>query len=755
MNRLTVLLYLSVVFAALGIMPCAEGADWSKKQAPIMTRFAADVGPDNVWPEYPRPQMTRQDWQNLNGVWEFQVGADGDATPIGQTLSRSILVPFCVESALSGVMEHHDRLWYRRTFEVPSGWRDRQLILHFGAVDYETEVFVNGKSAGTHKGGYDPFSFNITPLLTDSGPQELIVKVFDPTDDGGQPRGKQSLHPGGIMYTCCSGIWQTVWLEPVAVGGIEDLKITPDVDGSTVRVTVNCLGEIGNSEVAVSVKDGNTVISSAKGKPGQLLSIPVPDSKLWSPDSPFLYNLSIKIVQGDRTIDEVGSYFGMRKIEIGDAGDGVKRMLLNGKFVFELGPLDQGFWPDGIYTPPSEAALKNDIQTIKALGFNMIRKHIKVEPARWYYWTDHLGLLVWQDMPSPNSYTEHTPPVDKPEFESELTRMVHNLQNVPSIIMWDIFNEGQGQHDTQKYVTIVKRMDPTRLVNQASGGDYKEVGDVYDLHSYPSPNAPAPSDYQALVCGEYGGIAFRVPGHMWRATGGGYIDVPDPGDLVDLYSEFTYRLKDLRDHHGLSAAVYTQITDVETEVNGLLTYDRVPKMDIATIAKANHFEIPPVVYTPVINTSETDEQDWRYTTDRPANDNWMKKNFDDRAWAEGKGGFGSPGTPNIGQLGTEWRSDDIWIRRTFNPGPLTPDQIKALRLRVYHDEDVEVYINGILAYHAGGFNGRYENMKMTPEGLRAIVPNAENVLAVHCHQTVGGQYVDVGIVRRESSPTTP
>ena len=471
---------------------------WSPKQAPLMTRWAKDVDPEKTLPDYPRPQMVRADWLNLNGVWEYKPGAEGDALPAsGEKLGGEILVPFPVESALSGVMEHHDRLWYRRQFTVPKEWNGKRTLLHFGAVDFESEVFVNGKSVGVHKGGYLPFSYDVTPFLNGDGPQELVVRVFDPTDDAGEPRGKQTLHPGGIMYTPTTGIWQTVWLEPVAQTAIDSLKIVPDVDGGVLKLTANTSGmdTSGSGEqLFVTVKDGNTVVSKAQGWPGKPITIPVPNAKLWMPESPFLYNLEIGLGIGTNHLkDEVKSYFGMRKIEIGD-DHGVKKMLLNGKFVFEFGPLDQGFWPDGIYTAPTEAAMKNDIEMMKAYGFNMVRKHIKVEPARWYYWCDRLGLLVWQDMPSADSYIDTkkytVPPLDKTEFDSELAQMVQALGNVPSIIMWDLFNEHQGQHDTPQLVEAIKTLDPSRLVNEASGDRHTGHGDVCDDHHYPPPVCP-------------------------------------------------------------------------------------------------------------------------------------------------------------------------------------------------------------------------------------------------------------------------
>ncbi len=732
--------------------PAANAQTWAPKKAALMTRWAAQVDPKNPLPEYPRPQLVRTQWQSLNGLWGYKPGKVGDAAPVGTKLVKQILVPFPVESALSGVMEHHERLWYRRNFSVPAKWKGQRLRLNFGAVDYEAQVFVNGKSVGTHTGGYEAFSYDITPFLKASGPQELIVRVFDPTENAGQPRGKQTTKPEGIMYTPTTGIWQTVWMEPVAPTAIESLHMVPDIDSKLVRFTVNASNAGANARAFIKIKDGQKVVQSIAVLPGVETAIPVKNAKLWSPNSPFLYSVAVTLVDGAAT-DSVSSYFGMRKISVGPV-NGVQRMLLNNKFVFQMGPLDQGFWPDGLYTAPTDEALRYDIEVTKQLGFNMTRKHIKVEPARWYYHADKLGIMVWQDMPSANSYTNRPQPLDKEAYIRQLNNTIRTHWNSPSIIMWVIFNEGQGRHDTKKLVDMAKTLDPSRLTNRDSGGGYEAddregtIGDVDDVHSYPPPATPGrATTKQALACGEYGGIGLVVKGRTWKSSGWGYTTINNAKELEELYGEFTGMLKDFRDKNGLSAAVYTEITDVEIETNGLLTYDRVLKCDPKQIALANRFAYPLPTFQTVVPTSQETSQTWKYSFAEPVS-TWTTMNFDDSTWQSGAVGFGTANTPGIGKLGTTWNTPDIWMRRTFNPGTLTATQMSQLGLRLYHDEDVDVYINGVLAYQKTGYVSSYKFQPISAAAKAAIVPNGDNVLAVHCHQTGGGQYIDVGLSQR-------
>jgi hypothetical protein len=731
----------------LTLASSTPAADWKPAAGPLMTRWAKDVAPDKVLPEYPRPQMVRKQWQNLNGLWQLGFAKEGEEPPIGKNVADQILVPFPVESALSGVMKHSDRLWYRRMFAIPKDWSGQRILLHFGAVDWEATVYVNGKKLGTHRGGYDGFEFDITDTLKNEGDQELIVGVYDPSDRSTQPRGKQVTNPEGIWYTPTTGIWQTVWLEPAPKNRIETLKIIPDVDSKEVWVTATIRGITDKLTIRAEVKDGDRGIKSATGSPDKPVALAIAGPKLWSPDSPFLYDLRVELLDGDKVVDAVDSYFGMRKIALGKDDKGVTRLELNGKPIFQVAPLDQGFWPDGLYTAPTDEALKYDIDITKKLGFNMTRKHVKVEPERWYYWCDKLGLLVWQDMPSGDkSIGERDPDVKRtPEsakqYDLELKQLIDGRYNHPSIIMWVVFNEGWGQFDTERVTAWTKKHDPTRLVDCASGWSDRKVGDVHDIHVYPGPGIPPLESKRAAVLGEFGGLGLGVDGHTWSKKTWGYRGTASQEDLTRKYERLLRRAWQLKDE-GLCAAVYTQITDVETEANGLLTYDRaVIKVDVDRAAAANRGDFAKVPeYKVVVPTSQDKGQTWRYTTTKPA-EGWMKSDYKDADWKEGPGGFGTKGTPGA-IVRTEWKSDDIWLRREVT---LPDDPLNDPQLVVHHDEDVEVYFNGVLAFKAPGFITDYEETSISKEALAALKPG-KNVIAVHCKQTTGGQYVDVGIV---------
>jgi hypothetical protein len=584
-----------VVAGLVPALPAVADPVWQPKEPPLTTPWTHLVGPDNALPEYPRPQLTRQDWKNLNGVWEFAGATEGEEPPVGEPLPERILVPYPVESALSGIQRTEERMWYRRTFEVPTKWRKDRVVLNFGAVDYDTRVWVNGTLVTTHRGGYDSFSADITSALKPRGRQEIVVGVEDLTDRTWQPVGKQRQVPDrGIFYTASSGIWQTVWLEPVQARHITRLDMTPRLSDSTLRLTARSTIE---GTVEAVAYDRGRVVGKVRGPANQELALPVPRAKLWSPDSPFLYDLKVTLLDRRKTVDKVGSYFGMREIGTAPGADGKLRMTLNGRILFHMSTLDQGFWPDGIHTAPTDAALRFDLEQHKVLGFNTVRKHIKVEPDRWYYHADKLGLLVWQDMPSMKTSNELPPPDAQAEFERQLHRMVDQHRSWTSLVVWVPFNEGWGEwskEDTGRIADDVKAQDPSRLVNAHSGvnccaskGDSGR-GDMIDHHAYVGPASPSPDERRVSADGEHGGFGLEVEGHMWFGEGHAYEMTPDSATLTRRYVENQRDVLTAARRCGISGAVYTQITDVEHEVNGFFTYDRqVEKMDFAQVRAVN------------------------------------------------------------------------------------------------------------------------------------------------------------------------
>jgi hypothetical protein len=763
--------------AAIGLFvagfPLALSADdWKPAAGRLMTRWAKDVSPERVHPEYPRPQMVREKWVNLNGLWDYAI-TDGKLNSYRDATERGkILVPFPVESALSGVMKRvpdNGVLFYRRKFFTPEMPKEGRLLLHFGAVDWEAVVSVNSKKVGEHRGGYDPFTFDITDALKPSGEQELLVAVSDPTDGSFQPRGKQVCKPHGIWYTPTTGIWQTVWLEAVPKSYLRSFQIVPDLDARAVRFRAECVGTNERQQVKFSIFDNtpglNTnLVGFAIARPGEEAVVKFRSVKAWSPDSPFLYTLNVSLSEqvGGGQIqfhDWVNSYLAMRKISLGKDEHGVNRIMLNNKPVFQYGPLDQGFWPDGLYTAPTDEALKYDIEMTKKLGFNMIRKHVKVEPARWYYHCDKLGMLVWQDMPSGDKHAAWDPfgkhdnteatrsPESSDNYNREWRAIIDALRNHPSIVMWVPFNEGWGQANTVAVTKWTKEYDPTRLVNCASGGNDFPVGDVIDVHRYPGPFAPKPTSDRAAVLGEFGGLGLPLEGHTWQGKDNwGYRSFTAKEELQRAYVGLLGALRPMI-AQGVSAAVYTQTTDVEIEVNGLMTYDRaVLKMDADTIAKAaRKLYLPPPKVTTLVPTSEQTAQTWRFTTDKPA-DGWQKPEFDDFGWKSGPGGFGEPSTPGS-VVKTNWKTNDIWLRREFDlkAQGITLNSLHELALRIHHDEDTEVFLNGELIAKTTGFTTQYVEVPLDDITRKALKPG-KNTLAVHCHQTGGGQYIDVGIV---------
>ena len=575
-------------------------AQWSPKGDKIKTQWTENLDPTNVLPEYPRPGLTRSDWQNLNGEWDYAIRPKGEAEPA--VYDGKILVPFAVESSLSGVQKEvgaDNELWYKREFTVPSAWRKGDILLHFGAVDWKADVFVNDILIGSHQGGYTPFYFNIAPYLK-SGKQTLTVRVWDPSENGFQPRGKQTSNPESIWYTAVTGIWQTVWLEPVHSTHVTAIKAIPDIDHNVVNVTVNASCGQPGTVVAVELLDEGKSVAQAKGVPGKALRLGMDNPELWEPANPRLYEMRVTLTQNGKTVDEVGSYTAFRKISTARDADGIMRLCLNNKPLFQYGPLDQGWWPDGLYTAPTDEALRFDIVKTKEWGFNMIRKHVKVEPARWYYHCDKEGILVWQDMPSgdmgnqwaPRTYGDGTDKARTPEsiqnYYQEWKEIMDLCISNPSVVVWVPFNEAWGQFDTEEVVAWTEAYDPSRVVNSASGGNHRACGDILDLHNYPAPEMYLFDPARVNVLGEYGGIGLPIEDHLWwNKRNWGYIQFKNSDEVTAEYIKYAKQLKQLV-KRGFSAAVYTQTTDVEGEVNGLMTYDRkVIKINEAKVKAIN------------------------------------------------------------------------------------------------------------------------------------------------------------------------
>lgn len=576
-------------------------AQWKPVGDKIRTSWAANMDVDNVLPEYPRPIMERTEWANLNGLWNYAVLPIGK--PMPDTFDGKILVPFAIESSLSGVgrtLGADNELWYQRDFEIPRKWNGQRILLHFGAVDWKTETWINGIKVGEHTGGFTPFSFDITNALR-RGTNSLVVKVWDPTDKGPQPRGKQVSKPHGIWYTPVSGIWQTVWLEPVSSHYVTNIKTTPDIDVNKVKIEIET-DHIGYSDkLEVKVFEGSHLAAMGTSINGLPVEVFMPaDVKYWSPDSPFLYQMEISLIANGKVVDKVKSYVAMRKYSTKRDENGIMRLQLNNKDLFQFGPLDQGWWPDGLYTAPSDEALRYDIQKTKDFGFNMIRKHIKVEPARWYTHCDRLGVIVWQDMPSGDrnqewqrkQYFKGTEPsrsaFSEETYRKEWKEIIDCLYSYPCIGTWVSFNEAWGQFKTREIAEWTKKYDSTRLVNPASGGNHYTCGDMLDLHNYPAPDMYLYDAQRANVLGEYGGIGLVMKEHLWEPNRNwGYVQFNTSEEATAEYVKYAELLEKLI-HRGFSAAVYTQTTDVEVEVNGLMTYDRKKiKLDENTLKSIN------------------------------------------------------------------------------------------------------------------------------------------------------------------------
>lgn len=580
--------------AGIGMLE-AQQQPWQPVGNKIKSEWVSAIDPNKPLPEYPRPQLVRENWQNLNGLWDYAI-ISGKLGSAPSDFDGKILVPYAIESALSGVgktVGKDSTLWYRTEMTIDKALRKGRVLLHFGAVDWQCQVYVNGQQVGSHEGGFDPFSFDITPYLKKGAKQELVVGVWDPTNEGPQPNGKQVVNPHGIWYTPVTGIWQTVWLEGVSETHLVSTKHTPDIDAGTLTVASTVEGAKAGDQVRVSAWKNGQQLAEQTVDVGATAVLKIENPALWFPTTPNLYDLKVAVLRKGKAVDEVSSYFAMRKISMEKDANGIQRMLLNNQFVFQYGPLDQGWWPDGLYTAPTDEALRFDVEKTKEMGFNMIRKHIKVEPARWYRFCDSIGLLVWQDMPSGDLGGNHwdmrpgitsgkqhdkdRSPESEAIYRKEWKAIMDVLHNFPSIVVWVPFNEAWGQFKTTEITEWTVNHDPSRLVNSASGGNFFPIGHILDIHNYPDAVMPRPElfgDKRILALGEFGGLGLPVEGHTWQNKDNwGYQSFKNADELKKRYEGLVNDLARLIPL-GLSAAVYTQTTDVEIETNGLMTYDR-------------------------------------------------------------------------------------------------------------------------------------------------------------------------------------
>ena len=565
----------------------SEKLEWCPAGNKIKTKWGKNLDPNKVWQEYPRPQLERKQWLNLNGIWSYSITDINSQKP--DNFDGEILVPFSIESSLSGVMKSLNEkqiLWYYKEFEIPDNWKDKNIIIHFNAVDWICELYINDNKIGKHSGGYSEFSFDITKNIKE-GKNKILLKVFDPSDKGYQAVGKQTLNPNVIWYTSISGIWQTVWLEPVNEIYIKKLEINNDYDKKEIKINVKLNLDVKLSlEASLLFKDDE--LMKLKGFSNSEIVFNIPDNHFhpWSPKEPNIYSFNINLFDNNqKIIDSIVSYTTLRKVEQKKDKNGIYRIYLNNKQLFNMGTLDQGYWPDGLYTPPSEEAMIYDINKLKELGFNTIRKHIKIEPYRYYYYCDKIGMLVWQDMPSGDRQNNkweflklnagddvNRSEESKNNYYKEWSEIIDNLKFFQCIIVWIPFNEGWGQFDTEKVVEFTKKQDSTRLINAASGGNHRICGNFLDLHSYPHPAQYLKVDNLINILGEFGGLALDIKGHTWKEDNWGYKTCKSKEEVTEKYEEYINLL--INSFKSFSAAIYTQTTDVEIEINGLITYDR-------------------------------------------------------------------------------------------------------------------------------------------------------------------------------------
>lgn len=753
---------LSILFILSFLLTNAQEEEQDVLRFSMETRWTDQVDQQQPWNKYPRPQMVRDNWRNLNGMWDYAIRSVEEDIP--SEFDGEILVPFPVESSLSQVKKmvgEDNFLWYKTTFDVEDIGKDEKLNVNFGAVDWEAKVYLNGKLVGGHKGGYTPFSLDLTPYLKE-GEQELVVRVWDPTDKGSQARGKQVQNPRGIWYTPVTGIWQTVWLETVRKDHFKGLRITPDIDQEIMRLNLETSALSEKLILNTTILDNGKVIAESSSELSPItqrtgLTLGVPNMKLWSPEDPFLYdlNLTLETPEG-KVVDEVKSYFGMRKISLGKDANGYTRIMLNNLPYFQFGLLDQGWWPDGLYTPSTEEAMLYDVKMTQKMGFNMLRKHVKVEPARFYYHCDRMGVLVWQDMPNGNYFRDLRIQAWEKEdakrsvnssvqFENELKEMMDYFHSFPSIVAWVPFNEGWGQYETERVTKWVSAYDPSRIVDSPSGWTDRGVGDIIDTHIYPGPGMEAPEKERASVIGEFGGLGLTVEGHMWwDKKNWGYLTYSNAEQYEKRFEQLIEDLVGLKSF-GLSAAIYTQTTDVEGEVNGLLTYDR----EVLKVDPEKTRKLFAPLYEPVhdrrilLKDAEAEPTFWKIKHGGNNSEDWKKTAFDDNQWQEKAAPFSSYDNFFL-EEGTFLPQEKTHLLRKEFYITAVPAEID---LKYYLDKaEMKIFINGsqiTSEKFQGGRKRHYRNKAIG--NADTFLKKGKNVIAVEIEGQEREYSFDLGI----------
>lgn len=739
---------LFLLVALIAISACA----YTPVKDHIMTTWGENMTPETAWQNYPRPNLVRPDWQNLNGLWKFAVTKINEEMPKDENWQQDILVPFAPESALSGVgrlTDPGETLWYKRTFEIAEVKEGLRYFLNFEAVDWRCQVFVNGLEAtdAPHVGGNVPFSVDVTGLVK-SGENTLVVTAWDPSNSYGQPTGKQSLSPGGCFYTRVSGIYGSVWMETTPKGYITGYNVESDIDKGEAKVTVNCAGDLAGAKVTAEVSFGGEKVAEGEiADWSKGLTLTIPEPKLWDVNEGNLYDLKLTLETAFGK-DEVQGYFGMRKIEFKKDELGVQRIYLNNKKIFMQGTLDQGWWPDGLLTPPSDEAMQYDIDILKEHGYNFMRKHIKIEPRRYYYLCDKAGFPVWQDMVSGGQKPEEKYHI----YRAELVEMIKDLRNFPSIVVWIAYNEGWGQPDKEKSVETtkwLKQIDKTRLISETSGWTDHHAGDMKDHHQYPSPLPTPKNDDRLTIVGEFGGLGLFVEGHLWDPEKKwGYRSDANVEDSLKRYAEIMDNLA-RTSHESFAGSVYTQTTDVETEANGLVTYDRKVVKYPTDKMRAMHKRVEKIALSTKPMTRKcfmpkgTEEKVvWKYTFTEPQGE-WNAPSFNDASWKEGEGGFGNKVIVN--DLGakpkTEWDTKEIYLRRAFMLKEVPDENIE---MDIFYDEDPVVYVNGVEVFKKEGYNQGYTPVLLKKEDVKKVFKKGENVIAIGCKNKNGGAMIDLG-----------